>query len=98
MEKFLNGVKVVITFIATILKFIGKVPVFLLPPSLKGYRTELFNILAVVAVSIQGLDIADLCGTVASIVHINCATVQEIFAILVATANIDLKSKTVSSK
>ncbi|HNC36744.1 MAG TPA: hypothetical protein PLD32_09265 [Saprospiraceae bacterium] len=95
MDNILNKVKYVITFFATILKFIGKIPVFLLPPALKGYRTELFNILAVVAVTLEGMDITSMCESLSSLFHLNCALIQEIFAILVACANIDLKGKTV---
>ncbi len=96
MDNILNKVKLVISFLASVLKFIGKVPVFLLPPALKGYRTELFNILAVVAVALEGLDITSMCESLSGLIHLNCATIQEIFAILVATANIDLKGKTLA--
>lgn len=94
MEKVLNVIKQVIIALSAVLKFIGKIPVFLLPASLKGYRTQLLNILAIIAVALEGLDITGMCEALSSVIHLDCTKIQEIFAILVASANIELRSKT----
>lgn len=94
MDKVLNFIKVAFKFLSSVLSVIGKIPVFLLPPKLKGYRTELFNMIGVVIVALEGFDITGMCESVAAIININCNTVQEIFALLMLMGNLDLRKKT----
>lgn len=90
METF----KKIIVILGNILNFIGKIPAFLLPSSLKGYRTELFNILAVVVVTLEQFDITGITEALCSLVNCDPDAIKTVFLMLIASINVALRRKT----
>ncbi len=90
METF----KKIMAAIGGVLGFIGNFPVFLLPASLKGYRTILFNALASFVVVLQTFDIVNISESICGLFNCNPTVIQAIFALIVTTANISLRNKT----
>lgn len=90
----MNTLKKVIVILGNVLNFIGKVPAFLLPSSLKGYRTELFNILAVAVVALEQFDITGLADAICGLINCDADAIKGIYVLLIAAINISLRRKT----
>lgn len=90
METF----KKILLVISTVLGFIGKIPVYLLPKQLKGYRTILINTLATIVIFLQSFDIVNISESICSLFNCDPTNIQTIFGLLLAAVNIDLRSKT----
>jgi len=90
----MESVKKIIVLLGNILAFIGKLPVFLLPKSLKGYRTELFNILAVVIVMLESIDITGISEGLCQLFNCDPEAIKGVFLALVAAINVALRRET----
>lgn len=86
--------KKIIVILGNILAFIGKLPAFLLPASLKGYRTELFNILAIAVGFLETFDYIGISESVCGIFNCEPNTIQALFVLLITSINIALRRKT----
>jgi hypothetical protein len=90
METF----KKILLIIPAILGFIGKIPVFLLPPQWKGYRTIIINTFAAIALFLQSIDIINISESICNLFNCDPLLIQSLFGLLLAAVNIDLRSKT----
>jgi len=87
-------IKKIIVILGSILNFVGKLPAFLLPASLKGYRTELFNILAVAIGFLETFDYIGISESICGIFNCDAKAIQAIYVLLVTTINVALRRKT----
>lgn len=87
-------IKKIIVILGSILNFIGKLPAFLLPASLKGYRTELFNILAIAIGFLETFDYVGISESICGIFNCDPKSIQAIFVLLITSINIALRRKT----
>lgn len=90
----MEQVKKIIVLLGNILAFIGKLPAWLLPKQLKGYRTELFNILAVVVVMLESVDITGISTGLCSLFNCDPDVIKTTFLALVSAVNVALRRET----
>lgn len=86
--------KKIILFLGNVLKFIGQFPAFLLPTSLRGYRTILINVIAAIAAILNGFDIVPISESICGLFNCNPAAIQAFFAFVLSAININLRFKT----
>lgn len=90
----MEQIKKIIVLLGNILAFIGKLPAWMLPKSLKGYRTELFNILAVVVVMLESVDITGISEGLCQLFSCDADVIKTTFLSLVAAVNVALRRDT----
>lgn len=90
----MEQVKKIIVILGNILAFIGKLPAWLLPKAMKGYRTELFNILAVVIVMLESVDITGISTALCQLFNCDADVIKTTFLALVSAVNVALRRDT----
>ena len=86
--------KKIITILGNVLAFIGQVPAFLLPQSLKGYRTELFTLIGLGIAALESFDITGIADAICGIFSCNPSVIHSIYALILAAGNVALRRKT----
>ncbi|MEP7197278.1 MAG: hypothetical protein ABI851_12220 [Saprospiraceae bacterium] len=86
--------KKIIVILGSVLNFVGKIPAFLLPNALKGYRTELFNLLALGVAALDKFDIIGISDAICGIFNCDPKAIQMLFALIVTAGNVALRRTT----
>lgn len=90
----IETIKRVIVLLGNVLNLIGKIPAFLLPAKLKGFRTELFNGLAALVVILEGFEITSIADAICGLFNCDPKLIVEVFMLLVTSVNVSLRRKT----